>query len=85
MTRITLRGDEEIPGNLLNGRNCLEIRRDCDNVRNSEFRTFDGSCNNLTPGREGWGSIERAFKRRLPTRFGDGKCDVTANWLLIQM
>ena len=82
---ITLRADQEIPGNLLNGRNCLEIRRDCRNVRNSPFRTLDGSCNNLVRGREGFGSIERAFKRILPPRFGDGKCDVTVRIVLYQL
>ena len=74
---ITLEGNEPLPADKLNARNCLNITRDCSNVKTSPFRTFDGSCNNLVAGRENFGSIERAFKRRLPVAFGDGKCDVT--------
>ena len=77
--KITLLGDQPLPGNLLNARNCLVINRVCDNVRSSPFRTFDGSCNNLVRGRENFGSIERAFRRRLAPRFGDRKSSTTFN------
>ena len=51
---------------------CYNIQRNCDSVLDSQYRTYDGSCNNLEPGQENFGSIDRAMKRRLPTAYKDG-------------
>ena len=67
--RVTLAADVElvvVPGV------CFQVDRDCSSVTDSPYRTFDGSCNNLSPGRENYGSIERAFVRFLPTAYDDG-------------
>ena len=66
MEDITLLGDEPLEAEQ---GVCFRVTRECDNVRHSPYRTFDGSCNNLTPGRENFGSIERALKRRLPVQY----------------
>ena len=74
MRSITLGADEELP--VMPGI-CFRVTRTCDNVivspiSNVEYRTFDGSCNNLLPGRENFGSIERAMKRVTPALYDDG-------------
>ena len=50
---------------------CLNVIRDCSSRDQSIIRTYDGSCNNLTPDGKNWGAIEMPLRRRLPPDYAD--------------
>ena len=53
---------------------CLNIEYDCSSVDPlSPFAPLSGACNNLAPGRTGWGAIGQPFERLLPADYADGK------------
>src|SRR5207248_3230670 len=63
-------------GHKLNCQDCVaSANPDCVEHRDSKYRTYDGSCNHLSPGRERWGKAYECYERMETADYGDGQGD----------